>query len=51
MSYFDELLLDPKVQANMTDTKAYKEVQKLEEFMETMRDEPNKAVYGLSETR
>lgn len=47
----DELLLDEAVQANMTDTKAWKEAKKLDEFFEVMRTNENMAVYGVLEVK
>lgn len=47
----DEVLLDPAVQAHMTDTKAWQEAKKLDEFFEVMRTNENQAVYGVLEVK
>ena len=40
---------DPKAKKLLLDTKALKEVQKLEEFFQTLEKSANKAVYGKKE--
>jgi len=35
----------------MSETKAFLEVEKLNEFMEVLRETPNKAVYGIVEVK
>ena len=50
-SALNEVLIDKTVISKMSDTKAQKETQKLEEFFQVMRADPNKAVYGKLEVK
>lgn len=42
-----EVLADPQVTAQLANTKALGEVKALDEFYEMMKNEPDRAVYGL----
>ena len=48
-SAINEIMKDPKGRALLEDTKAVKEMEKLEEFFGVMQKNPNSAVYGERE--